>query len=402
MESGEWNTLAKGVCGDGVTRRDWSRPLQRGGDDPMRKAAVRNGDPTTTGGRVIACESTIYDKNKERVALDGEKATCGNCKGAYRTVGTGKGIINRARSVVVDGDRVLCPCGKNRVMVGSNAGIFLETKVETEHTDSAIISAAAPSIIAGIAAIGDDEGDGKEYPAASANDEGRPDCSYLDGSRGRIDAPANLYGHTNSVTVSSGKQTTFDFPGGGSGAATRYDATVSGHPVSIFVSTRPPAAGYGVPDGKQIARALETVPREQYKNLEKISVSAEPQDAVWQRIYGNPSFSSAATANISQGVAFYPWKGFSTIPQQYVDSTMLHETGHLWSESLWRDPARKQAWLDAVTDDAHAPSQYALNNMTEDFAESANMYWSSKGTPCEVEGRKRYPSRYAYFDKISN
>ncbi|WP_157651510.1 hypothetical protein [Burkholderia ubonensis] len=34
-------------------------------------------------------------------------------------------------------------------------------------------------------------------------------------------------------------------------------------------------------------------------------------------------------------------------------------------------------------------------------AKSANMYWSSKGTPCEQEGRKRYPARYEYFDKIA-
>ncbi|WP_367889726.1 PAAR domain-containing protein [Burkholderia sp. S171] len=33
--------------------------------------------------------------------------------------------------------------------------------------------------------------------------------------------------------------------------------------------------------------------------------------------------------------------------------------------------------------------------------ESGNMYWSSKGTPCEAEGRKRYPARFAYFDSVS-
>ncbi|GAB7522129.1 hypothetical protein [Paraburkholderia sp. 2C] len=287
-------------------------------------------------------------------------------------------------------------------MAGGNAGIFLETKVTTERTEGAVISAATQAAIAGLAAS-EHEGDDKQYPAASVRDEPKPDCSYLDGSKGRIDAPANLYGHANAVTLSSGKQTTFDFPGGGAGVATQYDATVNGRPISIIVPTRRPAPGYGVPDGKQIARALETVPREQCKDLDRISVSAEanPQDAVWQKIYKNPSFASAATASISQGVAFYPWKGFSTIPQQYVDSTMLHETGHLWSESLWKDSAQKQAWLDAVTNDVHAPSRYAMNNMNEDFAESANMYWSSKGTPCEVEGRKRYPARYAYFDKIS-
>ena len=49
----------------------------------MRKAAVRNGDPTTTRGLVIAQASTIFDEGKH-VALSGDEATCGNCKGRWR------------------------------------------------------------------------------------------------------------------------------------------------------------------------------------------------------------------------------------------------------------------------------------------------------------------------------
>jgi hypothetical protein len=51
--------------------------------------------------------------------------------------------------------------------------------------------------------------------------------------------------------------------------------------------------------------------------------------------------------------------------------------------------------------DGQAPSQYAQSNLNEDFAEPADIYWSSKGTSCEAEGRRRYPARYTYFDKIS-
>jgi type VI secretion system secreted protein VgrG len=80
---------------------------------------------------------------------------------------------------------------------------------------------------------------------------------------------------------------------------------------------------------------------------------------------------------------------------------MTHETGHLWSETLWKDAASRQSYLDAIAKDGKPPSAYGANNPTEDFAESANMYWSSKGTPCEQEGRKRYPARYDYFDKIA-
>jgi hypothetical protein len=92
----------------------------------MRKAAVRHGDPTTTRGFVIAVTSSIFDDGK-KVALSGDEATCGNCKGAYKIFGTGKGISEKGRDVVVDGDLVLCPCKKNRVIVGSHPGIFLNT-----------------------------------------------------------------------------------------------------------------------------------------------------------------------------------------------------------------------------------------------------------------------------------
>ncbi|MGH8781816.1 PAAR domain-containing protein [Paraburkholderia sp.] len=91
----------------------------------MRKAAIRHGDPTTTGGVVIALSSTIHDGTR-KVALSGDLATCRNCKGTFRIFGTGKGMSEKGRDVVIDGDRVLCPCGKNRVIVGSNPGIFLE------------------------------------------------------------------------------------------------------------------------------------------------------------------------------------------------------------------------------------------------------------------------------------
>ncbi|WP_080400397.1 PAAR domain-containing protein [Burkholderia ubonensis] len=92
----------------------------------MGKAAVRNGDRTTTGGSVFAHSSTMYDNNK-LIALDGEFATCGECKGSWRIYGTGRDVIEGSRSVVVSGDLVLCPCKKNRVIAGADAGVLLES-----------------------------------------------------------------------------------------------------------------------------------------------------------------------------------------------------------------------------------------------------------------------------------
>ncbi|TDN62568.1 PAAR domain-containing protein [Paraburkholderia sp. BL10I2N1] len=121
----------------------------------MRKAAVRNGDPTTTGGFVIGSSTRITDHGK-KVALDGDVATCGNCKGTHRIFGTGKGISDKGRNVVVDGDSVLCPCGKNWVIVGSNPGYFLNTDRGSAGASNAA-SAAQSVIVTGAPAATYDE-----------------------------------------------------------------------------------------------------------------------------------------------------------------------------------------------------------------------------------------------------
>jgi len=99
----------------------------------QRKAVVRDGDPTTTRGLVIAHSSTMFDHGKH-VALSGDRASCGICEGHFSIVGTGKGISEGGRNAVVDGDSVSCPCGKNRVMAGSNPSIFLKRQTGCHST----------------------------------------------------------------------------------------------------------------------------------------------------------------------------------------------------------------------------------------------------------------------------
>ncbi len=62
-----------------------------------------------------------------------------NAKGSHPIHGTGQGISEQGRKVVVEGDLVMCPCKKNRVLRGSNPGIFL-------HSDAGAAIAARASI----------------------------------------------------------------------------------------------------------------------------------------------------------------------------------------------------------------------------------------------------------------
>jgi uncharacterized Zn-binding protein involved in type VI secretion len=105
----------------------------------MRIPVVKFGDPTTTGGEVLAFKARLHDKGK-KLALDGEHATCGNCKGSWPMFGTGNGISNQGTQVVIDGDDVLCPCGENRVIASADARYFIH-----KHPDASKTSMAEPS-----------------------------------------------------------------------------------------------------------------------------------------------------------------------------------------------------------------------------------------------------------------
>lgn len=133
----------------------------------MRKAAVRDGDKTTSGGVVIASLSGIYDGRK-KVALDGEKATCGNCKGAYQMLGTGKPILNKGRHVVLDGDPVMCPCGKNRVIVGINPRVWIAS---SRTIGGGVASVAIGTYDEQVRATG--RGASEEYPYFIETADGR-------------------------------------------------------------------------------------------------------------------------------------------------------------------------------------------------------------------------------------
>src|ERR1700735_1398675 len=92
----------------------------------MRKALIVQGNPTTTGGVVIGGSAFGMTDNGRPFALYGDEATCGNCKGAFKIFGTATGRCYDGRAGVIEGDLVLCPCGRNRVLAGSDPGCYYE------------------------------------------------------------------------------------------------------------------------------------------------------------------------------------------------------------------------------------------------------------------------------------
>jgi uncharacterized Zn-binding protein involved in type VI secretion len=91
----------------------------------MYKKAVLDGDWTTTGGRVIAHHASDFIANGKRVAYGGSVASCGECKGNFPVIASYDGWTMLDEKMVLDQDRVACPCGKNRV-IGSADDILIE------------------------------------------------------------------------------------------------------------------------------------------------------------------------------------------------------------------------------------------------------------------------------------
>ncbi|CAM2163663.1 hypothetical protein PSAC2689_120012 [Paraburkholderia sacchari] len=49
--------------------------------------------------------------------------------------GTGYGMSDDGTQVVIQGDRVLCPCGKNRVIAGDDVGCFVHKTIDAKPRD---------------------------------------------------------------------------------------------------------------------------------------------------------------------------------------------------------------------------------------------------------------------------
>jgi uncharacterized Zn-binding protein involved in type VI secretion len=108
----------------------------------MRVPIVRHGDETATRGKVVAYSATIHDDGR-KIALHGDQVTCGNCKGLWKIIGTGEGVGENGRVAVINGDHVLCPCKKNRVFAGADAGMFIHIDTGARNGGAAEASQAA-------------------------------------------------------------------------------------------------------------------------------------------------------------------------------------------------------------------------------------------------------------------
>lgn len=224
-------------------------------------------------------------------------------------------------------------------------------------------------------------------------------CEYLNKPSTVEATKADFDRIRKPVKLSDPKKTTYKFPGNSAKtSAFVYEAEVDEKKVSIYEPSEPPK-NKNLPSAQQIADALGSVPTGQLDSIRQVVISPNqnPKDSEWAVTYKTPGFTSAATGG-NGGVTFYP--SHSAWTQELADSTMIHEGGHNYSQGLWKDSAKTEAWKEAVKKDPYSPSSYSDNAATEDFSESLIMYSLSKGTKCEEVARQRYPNRYKILDEL--
>ncbi|WP_250476009.1 PAAR domain-containing protein [Caballeronia sp. GAFFF1] len=94
-----------------------------------------DGDETITGGRVIACLSQCFDGGR-KIAVQGDTATCGKCKGVFPIAASGYRATDHGRPMILDGDKVYCSCGANHVTTSGKPRVWYG------HESNALLSSS--------------------------------------------------------------------------------------------------------------------------------------------------------------------------------------------------------------------------------------------------------------------
>ncbi|WNG57589.1 hypothetical protein F0U59_24630 [Archangium gephyra] len=203
-----------------------------------------------------------------------------------------------------------------------------------------------------------------------------------------VSAPTEVSGHA----FASGKAD-----------ALRYEVEIEGQRIPVFVAKGqdPSRGAYHSID--EVAQALSTLPPANRALVQQVNVDGNrnPQDAYWEQVYGEPGFRSYMTAGQEGIISIYPSEGKQT--QEFINSSLIHETGHTLSHHHWGSSSDDARWNDykaAMASDGFVPSHYARNAPGEDFAETLVLYQKVRGTPQEAEVRALMPGRFRILDEL--
>jgi hypothetical protein len=202
-------------------------------------------------------------------------------------------------------------------------------------------------------------------------------------------------------TVSTKQVKSFAFKGGAQAAqVTTLD--FNGVQLEIYAPAQlnPKLHYHSVKEAAQAASKLPPASRSRVKRIVLNPVS-NPDDAHFAKAYNSPGFESYMTAGAAGVVTVYPRKS-KKVSQQTLNSSMVHETAHIWSKQKWGEntngPGWKR-WKAVMAQDKASISDYADRNINEDVAETIQAYAATLGTKRHNEFRAKFPNRFRLLDQ---
>lgn len=171
-----------------------------------------------------------------------------------------------------------------------------------------------------------------------------------------------------------------------------------------IIAPKAPEKGYHNHTVQKAAESASYLPKSNRSAINTIllNVVVNPDDAHWAVEYKTPDFHSYMTAGKSGIVTIYPNAEAKPLPSDnYMRGTMIHETGHTWSYKTWGTDTKAGKWVDwkqAMDKDKVSVSGYAMASISEDVAETIQVYSSTQGSPKFAEYRQIVPNRFQILD----
>ena len=190
----------------------------------------------------------------------------------------------------------------------------------------------------------------------------------------------------------------FAFDTGIKAPAQRYDVTVNGKTLPVYMPQTAATDGLMHASIDEIVKGLSRLPPSALKEIGEVRVSPQsnPADAYWAKQYNNPDFNSYMTCGSEGVVRVYPTK--FEISDGVMAASMIHESTHAWSQREWGNgftSAQWKAWQAAGAADGQNVSDYAKNSPGEDVSETTTLFLAVRGTPEFEKYRQAYPNRFA-------
>jgi hypothetical protein len=186
--------------------------------------------------------------------------------------------------------------------------------------------------------------------------------------------------------------------------AEQYTATYSDGASIVIVAPKAPKKGYHYHTVKEAADAATYLPAKSRSLVKRIVLNPadNPDDSKWAVVYNDPDFHSYMTAGADGQVTIYPDKAEPMPGAGVMRGSLIHETGHTWSYQNWGTNTKEGKWVDwqaAMNRDRTSVSGYAMKSISEDVAETVQVYGSTKGKPKYDEYKAIVPNRLAMLEK---